>query len=781
VVQAVDLEPDPVPIPCLRLFTEPFLVRSADGAEEELTLPVLGLSFDYAGTLIGAGDARSRFFIGHGAALRPVERDRVREAKARTLLERLGAVEIGCLEGYTESYGSTANYLVAVDGDTHTYCAFSAHTVPELVAQGFVVHVAPDYPYQVQAGELHWYLNVEPLGERPDWFNCELGVEVEGQRVNLLGPLLDVLESVPDAESLQRLSLRSLRSWALPVGEHRHLSIPRELLWDLLEVLRELYSGRRAGPELELSRYRGPALEALVGAFARAGQPLRRSGVRLPAPAALAPADAAPDAQAASSGFRATLRPYQAEGVRWLLGLREQGFGGVLADDMGLGKTLQTIALLCIAHGAARGSASGTAGGTTPSLVVVPTSLIQNWKRELERFAPHLRVAVWHGSARNEGAAALDRADVIVTTYALLVREPERWRERSFNYLILDEAQAIKNPRSAAREAVSVLSAEHRLCLSGTPVENHLGDLWSLFDFLMPGLLGSSLEFQRHFRGPIEGEGNDTQRQALRRSVAPFILRRKKDEVAADLPPKQTFVRPVELGTAQRRLYESIRIAAHADVRRTVQSRGIGGSTVAILDALMKLRQVCCDPRLVQVQAARRVTESAKLEYFHRLLGEQLRERRRVLVFSQFTSMLGLIGAGLEERGIGHVALTGATLDRQRQVDAFQRGDADVFLISLKAGGTGLNLTSADTVIHYDPWWNPAAQAQATDRAHRIGQTRPVFVHQLIVAGSVEERMLGLQRHKHELAEGLVGSGGATGPAALSEDDLSDLFAPIAE
>ncbi|HVZ35793.1 MAG TPA: DEAD/DEAH box helicase, partial [Polyangiaceae bacterium] len=459
------------------------------------------------------------------------------------------------------------------------------------------------------------------------------------------------------------------------------------------------------------------------------------------------------------------------EGVRWLLGLRARRCGGVLADDMGLGKTLQTIALLSITHASAPGR---------PSLIVVPTSLIQNWKRELSRFAPHLSVVVWHGSARQAADAELASASVIVTTYALIAREPERWQDREYHYLILDEAQAIKNPRAAARDAVVGLHAEHRLCLSGTPVENHLGDLWSLFDFLMPGLLGSAGEFQSRYRTPIESEGNEPQRQALRRSVAPFILRRTKDEVASDLPPKQTFVRPIELGPAQRRLYESIRIAAHADVRRMVKSRGIAGSALAILDALMKLRQVCCDPRLVQVNAARRVSESAKLEHFSKLLGDQLAEGRRVLVFSQFTSMLALIGAELGERGIGHVALTGATLDRQRQVDRFQNAEVDVFLISLKAGGTGLNLTSADTVIHYDPWWNPAAQAQATDRAHRIGQTRPVFVHQLIVAGSVEERMLGLQRQKRELAEGCVG-GATAGFASLDEEDLSDLFAPLPE
>jgi SNF2 family DNA or RNA helicase len=264
----------------------------------------------------------------------------------------------------------------------------------------------------------------------------------------------------------------------------------------------------------------------------------------------------------------------------------------------------------------------------------------------------------------------------------------------------------------------------------------------------------------------------------LRRVVGPFILRRTKEEVATDLPPKTQIVRPVALGGAQRQLYENIRVAAHEDVRAAIRKKGLSGSTVAILDALMKLRQVCCDPRLVRVSAARGVTGSSKLELFHELLEQQLAEGRRVLVFSQFTSMLAIISSGLAARGIEHLALTGATQDRQAKVDAFQRGLADVFLISLKAGGTGLNLTRADTVIHYDPWWNPSAQAQATDRAHRIGQTRPVFAYQLIAAGSVEERMLELQQKKLALAQGVLGSADASGPR-LTEQDVSGLFSPL--
>jgi superfamily II DNA or RNA helicase len=766
------------PIPCIRLFTERILVsadRTESGKDEEQSLPVLTLSFDYGGTVIAATDERERFFVSHGPGVASVERDFDREAEARGELERLGAVELGCLEGYEESFGSPANYLVAVDGDAHAYCAFTARALPELERKGFSIIVDSAYPYQVLDSEAPWYVDVSPAEDRPDWFSCELGVELGGERVNLLEALLRLLDSVPDDASLSRLERRSVECFALPIDDQRYVRVPRELLWDFFEVLRELYSGRRRESGL-ICRYQGASVEALAEVVERCQGGVRRYGEKLWAGEQVALPPAELQRELGAAGVQATLRPYQEQGVSWLQSLRASSMGGVLADDMGLGKTLQTIAHLCIEH--AREEVK------KPSLVVVPTSLIQNWKRELGRFAPHLAVCVWHGSERRADGLALEQADIIVTSYSLLVREQDRWAARSFHYLILDEAQAIKNPRAAAREAARTLDAEHRLCLSGTPVENHLGDLWSLFDFLMPGLLGSAAEFQVGYRTPIEQDKNEVQLSALRRTVTPFILRRTKDEVATDLPPKTILVRPIRLEGDQRQLYESIRVAAHADVRRIVRSKGMAGSTIAILDALMKLRQVCCDPRLVSVSSARRVRESAKLDYFFALLTQQLAEGRRVLVFSQFTSMLSLIGEGLALRGILHLMLTGSTHDRQAKVDAFQAGKADVFLISLKAGGTGLNLTSADTVIHYDPWWNPAAQAQATDRAHRIGQTRPVFVHQLIVAGSVEERMLELQRKKQELASNLVGdpSRGSAGPAArgpFSESDLSDLFAPL--
>jgi SNF2 family DNA or RNA helicase len=315
------------------------------------------------------------------------------------------------------------------------------------------------------------------------------------------------------------------------------------------------------------------------------------------------------------------------------------------------------------------------------------------------------------------------------------------------------------------------------LCLSGTPVENHLGELWALLDFANPGLLGDELHFGRFYRVPIEKQRNDERLSSLREMVAPYILRRNKRDVAKELPPKTEVMRPIELAGGQRELYESIRVAAHAEVRRLIRKKGLAASTVPILGALTKLRQVCCDPRLVRIGSAHTVRESAKYALFFELLEKQLEGGHRVLVFSQFTSMLALLATGLKERKVHYAQLTGATMDRAAAVDRFESGAASVFLISLKAGGTGLTLTSADVVIHYDPWWNPAVQAQATDRAYRIGQTKPVMSYHLFAAGSVEERILGLQRSKRHVADAILGTG--TAQSSLTEDQVDVLFAPL--
>ena len=761
----------PAFVPCLRLFTEPVMVEDLDADPprfEERQLPVLSLTFDYGGVRVSTQDRRERFFVSQRGGVAHVARDQAGEARVQRMLEGFGAVELGCVDHIVASEDSSADYAVQAHGDVHSWCWFTAQALPRLKELGFEVEFAEGYPYRNVSGDARWFADVRELDDAQDWFSLELGVEIEGQRVDLLPALLELLDERQKGASLRSLLDRPGRVRAVRAGDERYVLVPPERLKRLLRVLLELYGELPQCAPREFGGVQAAALgkldRALDGAEVdwHGSSRLRDRGRALIAPPEPTPVPPA-------LGLSATLRPYQEQGLAWLQNLANHRAGGVLADDMGLGKTLQTIAHLCAERQSGR-------SGDRPSLIVAPTSLIGNWERELARFAPGLKLAVLHGARRR--MAEIARSDVVLTSYGLLTRDADALRRHVYHVLILDEAQAIKNHRCQASRAARSLMAHQRLCLSGTPVENNLEELWSLFDFLMPGFLGKVEQFRTAFRHPIEREASTARLELLRERVAPFILRRMKSEVLSDLPSKTALVRWVELGGAQRELYESIRVAAHSDVRRAIRTKGFSRSTIAILDALMKLRQVCCDPRLVRVDAARAVQESAKYEFFLQLLNQELAQGRRVLVFSQFAQMLELISAGLRERKIRHVTLTGSTADRRAPVEAFQNGDAEVFLISLKAGGTGLNLTRAETVIHYDPWWNPAAQAQATDRAHRIGQTRPVFVYGLIAAGSVEERMLVLQRKKQQIADTLLGNGQGAG-APLSLDEVEDLLGPL--
>jgi SNF2 family DNA or RNA helicase len=471
-------------------------------------------------------------------------------------------------------------------------------------------------------------------------------------------------------------------------------------------------------------------------------------------------------------GLALELRPYQLEGLAWLQHLRAHELAGILADDMGLGKTAQALAHLLAEKHAGRLD--------RPALVVLPTSLIFNWKREAARFAPDLRVLKLQGKTRGEAFAQIPHHDVCLTTYPLLWRDREQLAAHGYHYVILDEAQTVKNAASQAAQVVRQLDTRHRLCLTGTPLENHLGELWSQFDFLLPGFLGAAKDFTARWRTPIEKRGDILRARLLAQRVAPFILRRKKEEVAKELPPKTIVLRTVELEGRQRDLYETVRSAMDKRVREEIAARGFARSQIVILDALLKLRQVCCDPRLLKLPAAKKVKERAKLDLLMEMLPELVEEGRRVLVFSQFTQMLALIEAELNERGIGYSLLTGQTQKREAAITKFQDGAVPVFLVSLKAGGVGLNLTAADTVIHYDPWWNPAVENQATDRAHRIGQTKNVFVYKLIAAGSIEEKILALQEKKAELAAGIL-SEDRESMAKFGEDDIRDLLAALPE
>jgi len=465
--------------------------------------------------------------------------------------------------------------------------------------------------------------------------------------------------------------------------------------------------------------------------------------------------------------LESVLRPYQKEGAAWLLFLRTHGFGGILADEMGLGKTAQVLAHLR----AVKQSASGRGG---PSLVVCPSSLVFNWEAEARKFTPELRVLALHGAERRGLFAEIPSCDLVLTSYALLRRDAEHYRGLEFDTVALDEAQHIKNRQTQNAQAVKAVRANHKLVLTGTPVENSVLDLWSLFDFLMPGYLGAAEDFRERYEIPIMRDRNAEAQARLARRLRPFVLRRLKRDVAADLPEKIEQVSFCGLNPEQRAVYQQVLETGRREVLDSVNKQGVGGSRMVVLTALLRLRQICCDLRLLKTVGAAAV--SGKVELFNELLEEVLDGGHRALIFSQFTSMLALLREELSSQKIGFCYLDGSTKDRARVVDQFQRDVAvPVFLISLKAGGVGLNLTGADTVIHFDPWWNPAVEAQATDRAHRLGQKKVVTSYKLITRGTVEEKILSLQTRKRALTQGLLG-GEETLAEALNWEDIRELL-----
>ncbi len=494
---------------------------------------------------------------------------------------------------------------------------------------------------------------------------------------------------------------------------------------------------------------------------------------------------AAPSACPPLGSLESVLRPYQKEGVAWLHFLRANGFGGILADEMGLGKTLQALACLTT-----RAAAGQTVAG--PALVICPTSLVFNWQAEAARFAPQLKVLVLHGPGRHELFPRIREADLVVTTYAVARRDVERYGGIEFDTVILDEAQHIKNRQTQNAQAVKAIRSRHRLVLTGTPLENSVLDLWSIFDFLMPGYLGRAQDFRERYEVPLSRDRNAEVQARLARRLRPFLLRRTKREVAADLPEKLEQISFCELTDEQRSLYQQVFEATRREVLAATGEAGLARGRMIMLNALLRLRQICCDPRLLKIDsgsgedagsavtgapAAPAGAASGKVELFTELLEEILDGGHRVLVFSQFTSMLGLLRQALDEAGTRYCYLDGSTRNRAEVVATFQQDAAvPVFLISLKAGGVGLNLTAADTVIHFDPWWNPAVEAQATDRAHRIGQTRVVTSYKLITRGTIEEKILLLQQRKRELVAAMVGDEQQFAET-LSWDEIQELLA----
>ncbi|MGB8212317.1 MAG: SNF2-related protein [Anaerolineales bacterium] len=470
-------------------------------------------------------------------------------------------------------------------------------------------------------------------------------------------------------------------------------------------------------------------------------------------------------------GFTGELRPYQKAGLDWLYFLHQYGFGGCLADDMGLGKTIQVLAFLQSLR--ETGQVPRTEAGASASLLVVPKSLPTNWQRESARFTPALRFLEYMGNLRQKDTAVFNKYDIVLTTYGTMLRDIELLRTYRFHYVILDESQSIKNPLAQSAKAARLLIADHRLVMTGTPVENNTFELWSQFAFLNPGLLGSMDYFKREFATPIESRASQATADLLRRLVYPFILRRTKEQVAPELPPRTERIIYMDLEPAQRKLYTHTRERYRAELLGLIESEGMNDARMKILEGLLRLRQICIHP--VLVEPAYR-GESAKFEMLFETLETLYAEGHKALIFSQFVETLKLVRAELDARKLTYAYLDGKTQARQVQVDQFQNDPSiPFFLISLKAGGVGLNLTAADYVIHLDPWWNPAVEMQAADRTHRIGQDKPVFIYKFIARDTVEEKILQLQERKKDLVEQLISAEGSFFKS-ITPEDVNVLF-----
>ncbi len=707
-------------------------------------------------------------------------------------------------------------YSLVREADFGDFCETA---LPVLQAEGWIIELAPGFAHAAEpvAG---WQIALQPLTQPRGMGSWLLSLKIDlhtrhGAETLDLVPLLarliardrrwtnaDALRAIADDE-LVRLHApggRRIDAMAAPLK-----AIVGAMVDLLARPHRKVGKAGKAGKAddgLLLSSWDAQRL-ALLRAGLRdaalsnaASHPSARRDWALTGDAGLAwlatmGVDGPPPRVEPPPGLGITLRPYQLDGLAWLQQLRRHGMAGILADDMGLGKTAQALAHLLLEQLAGRLD--------RPALVVAPASLLFNWQAEAARVAPALKLLTLSGPQRRQDLARIPQHDLVLTSYPLLWRDAMALQRQPWHLVVLDESQMVKNAGSRTATAARRLNARHRLSLTGTPLENHLGELWAQFHFLLPGWLGDARSFQRDWRTPIEKNGETQRAKLLAQRVAPFILRRRKDDVATELPPLTEQVHRVALTGAQRLLYEGVRLAADEQVRRVLAKQRFDGAMVSILDALLKLRQACNDPRLLQPEVQASAVGpapdgySAKLDWLRERLPALVDQGRRVLVFSQFTRMLRLVEAELTALGLPWLTLTGDTPPAQRGdvVARFQRGEAPLFLVSLKAGGVGLNLTAADTVIHLDPWWNPAVERQASARAHRIGQDKPVLVYRLVAAGSIEEKLLALQARKAALAEAVLGSaggaaggptGGGTGglkAALLTADDLPALLAPL--
>jgi len=750
------------PEPVLRLATMKLANRWGYRVPEELYYA--DLLFDYDGKRVPYAADIPVIRLIRGDKAIDYERDLEAEREALEALVATGLLPL--IDDDLSRHYEFAECAFSL-GEAGGWPEWMLYEALELKRQGFRLELTESFPFKLEKARA-WSLNMAGWTSEAG-MNSQARFTVtldNDEKIDLIAALARWVGNQPELLKEENLlQLRERQSIPLPLPDGRLLAAPGEMIASILHYMLDLFASGSA----DAASLSAPQMLALEDAMASLDTPVHIStnawlqSMRQLADIGQVPVSTVP------RGLKAQLRDYQRDGLNWMQFLRQMRLGGILADDMGLGKTVQALAHILKEKEEGR--------LTEPALVIAPTSLIHNWRREAAKFAPGLSVLVIHGAERSQHFDSMTEYDLVLTTYPLLVRDFEVLKERRWYLLVLDEAQYIKNRSSKVSQQVRRLTASHKLCMTGTPMENHLGELWAQFDFLMPGYLFEQKRFARLFRKPIELESDNARQQALNLRIRPFLLRRTKEEVALELPPKTEIIRSIEIEGAQRELYESVRLAMQKKVRDAMASMGAGQSQIIMLDALMKMRQVCCDPRLVAGLQGN-VPGSAKLEMLIEMVEEMVDEGRRILLFSQFTSMLELIEQELKTLRIGYVKLTGQTKERQKVVDRFQDGEVPLFLISLKAGGVGLNLTAADTVIHYDPWWNPAAEAQATDRAHRIGQDKAVFVYKLITEGTVEERILEMQERKRALAEGIHQQEGEQ-LSLWSPDDIESLFTPL--
>jgi superfamily II DNA or RNA helicase len=725
---------------------------------------VVELIFDYEGCETACVRTKA------AANLRSIQGDRVvdyvRDMQAeQAAVDTLAAIGLHPMrDDRLAAWFDYSDHAFTLDDAGH-WPDWVLHESPYLREQGFRVLADDSFAFKVKRASA-WNLDITESGNNL-MGRTSFSVRLEdGEEVDLIDALAGWVGRRP--ELLQEAALAEFRrqeSIALPLSDGCILPAPGKMVASILYYMLDMFVAGRSDATL----ISAPQILALEESLAGLNEPIRISASAwLGRMRQLADIGNVPTCEAPET-LRAELRDYQRDGLSWMQFLRQMQLGGILADDMGLGKTVQSLAHMLKEKEEGRLQ--------QPALVVAPTSLMHNWRREAEKFAPGLSLLVLHGPERAQHFARLPEYDVVLTTYPLLVRDFDALSGQPWHMLVLDEAQYIKNPGARVSKLVRRLNATHKICMTGTPMENHLGELWSQFDFLMPGYLYDQKGFTKLFRKPVEIEGDAARQQALNVRIRPFLLRRSKEDVALELPPKTEIIRSIEIEGGQRELYESVRLAMKKKVRDAVASMGMAQSQIIMLDALLKMRQVCCDPRLLGGLQGE-PPESAKLQMLMDIVPEMIEEGRRILLFSQFTTMLGLIESALKDRGVDYVKLTGQSKDRITPVERFQNHEVPVFLISLRAGGVGLNLTAADTVIHYDPWWNPAVERQATDRAHRIGQDKAVFVYKLITEGTIEERILAMQARKQALADGIHQHGGVKSPL-WSAEDIDLLFTPL--